>query len=191
MVVMDRERGNGTRYGATVGQWIVVCLVVAAGVSCTNSASPALAASVGYDETHTQGIDIGNSLNAISCVPATTICVAADSNGDALYATDVSIASNATWSPWNGPNEQSPAEAVACPSTTLCVLADGAVSGGGGNVYRASSLGGTFLTSFTPANGVNAISCPTTSFCIATEEGEGLPLHQLFGPIPITDAEAK
>jgi len=173
MFVGNRTRRSSTRHGATVGRWIVVCLVVAAGVSCANGSSPALAASVGYDETHTQAIDIGNSLNAISCVPSTTTCVAADSNGDALYATDVSVASNATWTPWNGPNEQSPAEAVACPSITLCVLADGAVPGGGGNVYRASSLGGTFLTSFTPKNGVNAISCPTTSFCVATAEGEG------------------
>ncbi|HEX7246147.1 MAG TPA: Ig domain-containing protein [Solirubrobacterales bacterium] len=123
--------------------------------------------------TFTQAIDAGNSVNTVSCVPATATCVVADSKGNALYATDVSVTSAATWTFWSGPSGQSPAEAVSCPSTTLCVLADGSVAGGGGNVYRASSLGGTFLTSFKPMNGVNAFSCPTTSFCVAASNGEG------------------
>jgi Putative Ig domain len=168
--MVDRRRRNGAHVVKGVnrrGRRIVACLIAAAMLSALSSAGPASAA------TFTQAIDAGNSLNAVSCVPATTTCVAADSKGNALYATDVSVTSAATWTSWSGPSGQSPAEAVSCPSTTLCVLADGSVAGGGGNVYRASSLGGTFLTSFTPMNGVNAFSCPTTSFCVAASNGEG------------------
>jgi hypothetical protein len=120
-----------------------------------------------------QTLESGTALNSISCIPSTTDCVAASSKGNALYSTNVSATAAATWTSWAGPSGQSPAEAVSCPSTTLCELADGSVAGGGGNVYRASSLGSSFLTSFTPANGVNGFSCPSTSFCVATQEGEG------------------
>lgn len=129
---------------------------------------------IGWDrEAHMQTIEGGTALNALSCVPSTTTCIAAGAKGNALYSTNVSATAGATWTSWAGPGGQSPAEAVACPATTLCVLADGSVAGGGGNVYRASSLGGSFLNSFTPANGVNGLSCPSTSFCVATQEGGG------------------
>jgi hypothetical protein len=121
----------------------------------------------------TQAIDAGNSLNAVSCVPGTTTCVAADSQGDALYATEVSATSAAMWNPWSGPSGQSPSEAVECPTSTLCILAAGQVDGGGGNLYRAHSLGATFLTTFTPAHGVNAVSCASASFCVTAQAGEG------------------
>ena len=62
---------------------------------------------------------------------------------------------------------------MSCPTTTLCILADGSVAGGGGNVYRATSLGSSWLTSFTPGNGVNGLSCPSANFCLATQENEG------------------
>jgi Putative Ig domain len=148
------------------GRRIVTCLVAAATVSALGNAGPAGAA------TYTQAIDPGNSLNAVSCVPGTTTCVAANSQGDALYATDVSATSAATWSSWSGPGP-SPSEAVECPITTLCLLAAGEVSGGGGNLYRATTLGGAFLTSFLPANGVGAISCPSASFCVTANRGGG------------------
>jgi hypothetical protein len=148
-----------------------VALLVAA-MAVLGSAGSAEAASVGYDETHTQAIDAGNSLNAVSCVVATTTCVAADSQGNAFYATSVSATSAATWTSWHGPGPK-PSEAVSCPSPTLCVFAIGEVSGGGGDVYRTQALGGTFLTSFKPAHGVGAISCPSTSFCVSAAEGSG------------------
>jgi hypothetical protein len=53
------------------------------------------------------------------------------------------------------------------------VIAAGEVAGGGGNVYKATSLGGAFSTSFLPANGVGSISCPSTSFCVTAQEGGG------------------
>ncbi|HXR31905.1 MAG TPA: Ig domain-containing protein [Solirubrobacterales bacterium] len=146
---------------------IVEFLVAVASVSVLINADSASAA------THTQAIDVGNSLNAVSCVPGTTTCIAANSQGDALYATDVSATAAATWTPWSGPSDQSPSEAVECPASTLCLLAAGQVEGGGGNLYRATTLGGAFSTSVLPANGIGAISCPSASFCVTANEGGG------------------
>ena len=124
------------------------------------------------NEARMQTIDAPNSLNAISCVPTSTTCVASDSKGNAFYASNVSATSAATWNPWTGPGV-SPSHALSCPSSALCLIAAGEVSGGGGNVYKATSLGGAFSTSFLPANGVNSISCPSSSFCVTTQEGGG------------------
>jgi Putative Ig domain len=142
----------------------LLLVVTAALFGCTGSAAAA---------SYTQTIDPGHSLKAISCMPATTTCVVANSQGDSMYATDVSASSAATWNPWSGPTGQSPSHAVECPASTLCVLAAGEVEGGGGNLYRATSLGGPFLTSVLPANGFNAVSCPSTSFCVAANNGGG------------------
>jgi len=121
----------------------------------------------------TQAVGAGNSLNAVSCIPATTTCVVSDSKGNAFHATGVSATAAATWSPWAGPGP-APSWALACPATSLCVLATGTVAGSeGGNVYRANSLGGTFLSSFFAANGVGALSCPSTDFCVSANEGGG------------------
>ncbi|HEX6152993.1 MAG TPA: hypothetical protein VFZ19_05660, partial [Solirubrobacterales bacterium] len=92
--------------------------------------------------------------------------------GNALYSTGVSASATASWTAWTGPGV-SPAHDVACPTTTLCLLAAGTVEGGGGNLYRATSLGGSFLTSFKPAQGVGAISCPSSTFCVTALEGGG------------------
>ena len=96
-------------------------------------------------ESHTQSVDPGNSINAVSCVPATTDCVVSDSKGNALYATNVSVTGAATWNSWSGPGV-SPSQAVACPSSSLCTLADGVAEhpGAGGNLYYATSLGGSW-----------------------------------------------
>ena len=123
-------------------------------------------------ESHTQGIDTGNSLNAVACVPESTDCVVSDSKGNAFYSTDVSATASATWKSWSGP--VAPSQAVACPSSSLCVLADGvAAEGGGGNVYYATSLGGAWKEAFSPVFGVDAISCASTSLCVTGQkEGE-------------------
>ena len=158
------------RVNRMVGR-VIACLVVAAAASMLSSAGAAAAGSIGYDQTHTQAIDAGHSLNGVSCVPATTTCVAANSQGNAFYATNVSATAAATWNPWSGPAGQSPSYAVECPTSTLCMLADGTINGGG-KMYHATSLGGAFVFSFSPAFGVNAISCPSASFC-ATAQGGG------------------
>jgi hypothetical protein len=124
--------------------------------------------------SHTQAIDAPNSLNAVSCVPQTTDCVVSDSKGNALYATNVSVTGPATWNSWSGPGV-SPSQAVACPSSSLCVLAGGLVEPGatGGSMYYATSLGGAWTEAFEPANGVISVSCASTTLCVSGGEGEG------------------
>jgi Zn-dependent metalloprotease len=124
------------------------------------------------DEAQMQTVAAPTGFTAVACVPSSTTCIAADSKGNESYATNVSSSAASTWTSWTGPGV-SPAEDIACPTTTLCVVAAGAVEGGGGNVYRTSSLGGSWLSSFKPANGVGALSCPTSSFCVAALEGGG------------------
>ncbi len=145
-------------------------------VKATNFAGettlPAYACVRWEEGAHMQTVGAPNSLKAVTCVPETTTCVAADSKGNAFYATNVSASKAATWKSWTGPGV-SPSEAAECPSTTLCLLAAGEVSGGGGNLYHATELGGSFLTSFKPTNGVGAASCPSTSFCVTALEGGG------------------
>jgi hypothetical protein len=124
--------------------------------------------------SHTQAIDAPNSLNAVSCVPQSTDCVVSDSKGNALYSTNVSVTGPATWNSWSGPGV-SPSQAIACPSSSLCVLADGIAEepGVGGNMYYATSLGGSWTEAFSPAWGVVAVSCASTTLCISGAEGEG------------------
>jgi hypothetical protein len=118
-------------------------------------------------------IDTGNSLNAVSCVPATTECVVSDSKGNALYSTGVTTSADATWTLWSGPAGISPSEAITCPSSSLCMLADGeAAEPPGGNMYYATSLGGAWNEAFSPVFGVDAISCASRSLCV-TGQGEG------------------
>jgi Zn-dependent metalloprotease len=136
------------------------------------STQPARACVRWESEARMQTIDAPNSLNAVSCIPASTTCVTSDSKGNAFYATNVSATAAATWNSWSGPGV-SPSWALSCPSSTLCLIAAGEVAGGGGNVYKATSLGGAFSTSFLPANGVGSISCPSTSFCVTAQEGGG------------------
>ncbi|HEX4114335.1 MAG TPA: collagen-like protein [Solirubrobacteraceae bacterium] len=116
--------------------------------------------------SHTQVIDSPNSLNAVSCVPQTSECVVTDSKGNAFYATNMNATSSATWTAWTGPG--TPSQAVACPSNSLCVLADGeAPEGGGGNVYYATSLDGVWKEAFSPVFGVDSVSCGSTSLCVS------------------------
>src|SRR5580692_6669272 len=122
--------------------------------------------------SYSQSIDSGQSLNAVSCISGTTDCVVSDSGGKALYSTNVSYLRAATWSSWSGPSGKSPSQAVACPSTSLCLLADGHETSGG-NLYYASSLGGSFTNAFERSLGVDAISCASSSFCVAGQDGEG------------------
>ncbi len=120
-------------------------------------------------ESHTQSIDPGNSINAVSCVPQSADCVVTDSVGNALYSTDVSVSASATWTPWSGPAGIEPSEAVACPAASLCTIAAGHAEepGAGGSVYYATSLGGAWTKAFEPTYGVDAISCASTSRCVA------------------------
>jgi hypothetical protein len=122
--------------------------------------------------SYSQLIDSGYSLNAISCIASTTDCTVSDSAGKALYSTNVSASQQATWSSWSGPSGKSPSQAVDCPSSSVCLLADGHETEGG-NLYYATALGGAFTTAYEPTYGVDAISCPSSSFCVDGQDGEG------------------
>jgi hypothetical protein len=115
-----------------------------------------------------QLIDSGNGVNAASCIASTTDCIVSDTKGNAYYATNVSTSASGTWTTWSGPTGQSPSQAIDCPTSALCVLADGrAEEGDGGKLYYASSLGGTWKEAFDPTYGVNSISCGSTSLCVS------------------------
>lgn len=122
--------------------------------------------------SYTQTVDSGNSLNAVSCIPASTDCVASDSKGNAFYATNVSATASATWHSWSGPSGESPSQAVDCLTTALCFLADGKETAGG-IVYYATSLGGSWTQATSPAFGVDAISCASSSLCVVGQDGAG------------------
>jgi hypothetical protein len=121
--------------------------------------------------SHTQLIDSGNGVNAVSCISSLTDCIASDTKGNAYYATNVSTSANGTWTKWSGPSGQSPSQAVDCPTTALCVLADGKTEKGGGKLYYATSLGGTWKEAFGPLYGVVSLSCASASFCVSGQTG--------------------
>ncbi len=148
-------------------------------VSATNGGGSVMAATVASavvtstaSSSYTQSIDSGYSLNAVSCVPGTTDCVVGDSKGNAYYATNVSASGAASWKAWSGPGT-SPSEALACPASSLCLMAAGSDSGYGGNMYYATSLGGAWTLAYGPAYGVDAISCTSSSFCVDGQDGYG------------------
>ncbi len=122
---------------------------------------------------NTKLIDSENSVNAASCILGSTDCIVSDSKGNAYYATNVNTSTNGTWTKWSGPTEESPSLAVDCPSTALCVLADGkAEEGHGDKMYYATSLGGAWKEAYDPTYGVVAVSCASTTLCV-TGQAEG------------------
>ena len=156
---------------------VVSCrLAVSLGVAVASLASAAAARAT--VPSHTQTIDAPSSLSAVSCVPRSIICVVTDSKGNAYYATDVSTSVDGTWTKWTGP--AAPSEAIACPSTSLCVFADGEAPEGGGNLYSASTFGGAWAEADTPVHGFDSVWCPTMSFCVAGQS-EGF-LHYATEP---------
>jgi RHS repeat-associated protein len=128
----------------------------------------------------TQTVDSGNGLNAVACIPSSKDCVLSDSKGNELYATNVTATGAASWSSWTGPGS-SPSEALSCPTTGLCLLAAGSEEGKGGNLYYAKSLGGSWTQAFSPAYGVDAVSCVSSTFCVAGQDGDGY-MHYSTSP---------
>ena len=168
--ILGATNANYTPVSSNVGH-TVVTLVTATNGGGSNVAVTAATAAVAGTSIM-QAVDSGNSLNAVSCVAATTDCVVSDSKGNAFYATNVNIASNAMWSAWNGPSGESPSQAVDCPTSSLCLLADGKESAGG-KLYYATSLGGSFSEAYSPSYGVDAISCVSSSFCVDGQDDGG------------------
>ncbi len=165
--ILGANNANYTPVASNIGHTLVALVTASNGGGSNVTVTAATAAVTGGSVT--QSVDSGNSLNAVSCVPASTDCVLSDSKGNALYATNVSTGAIATWKTWTGPTGESPSQAAACPASSLCLLADGKGSAGG-YMYYATSLGGAWTNAFEPSYGVDAISCASASFCI---DGQG------------------
>ncbi len=151
-------------------------------VTATNAGGSAVATTVVSAEvgaeawrgfaSHSETADSGSAIDAVSCLPESTDCVLSDSKGNAKYATNVSSKAAASWSSWSGPG-LSPSEAVACPTNGLCLLAAGSSDEGAGNLYYATSLGGSWSEAYSPAYGVDAIACVSSSLCVDGQDGDG------------------
>ncbi len=172
--ILGATNANYAPGSGDVGHTLVAKVTITNGNGSVSKATAASAVVVSSASSTTQSIDSGYSLNAVSCISGTTDCVASDSKGKAFYATNVSSTSNGTWNTWAGPGA-SPSEAIDCVTTSLCLMAAGSDSGEGGNMYYAKSLGGSWTEAFSPNDGVDAISCASSSFCVAgqDEAGEG------------------
>jgi len=157
---------------ANVGHTLRVTVTAKNGEGSAAATSKATSPIVRAEAHVTQTIDSPNSIRAVSCIPITTDCVVTDSTGKALYATNVSSTKESTWKTWAGPSGASPSQAVDCPSTSLCLLADGKETAGG-KLYYATSLGGSFSEAYSPSYGVDAISCVSSSFCVDGQDGYG------------------
>jgi streptogramin lyase len=168
--ILGATNANYTPVPGNVGHTVVAVVTATNGGGSNLVVTAPTAAVAGTSVT--QSVDSGSSLNAVSCIPATTDCVISDSKGNAFYATNVSVASNATWTPWSGPGGESPSQAVDCPTNSLCLLADGKESAGG-KLYYATSLGGAFSEAYSPSYGVDTISCASSSFCVDGQDGGG------------------
>ena len=113
-------------------------------------------------------VDAKRSITAISCAPATTLCVAVDAAGNAITTTRPRTAH------WRVTHIDVAGglSAVDCPSAHLCVAVDGSrdaltstnPTGGQPAWTRVSGIDG----------GLTALSCPTTSLCFAVDGDGGL-----------------
>ncbi len=171
--ILGATNANYMPNSGDVGHRLVAEVLATNGDGSVIASSTASAVVVSKAGAYTQALDSGSSLNAISCYVQTLEgCVTSDSKGNLFSATSVSSSSPSSWSSWSGPSGQSPSQAVACPSTSLCVVADGKEAAGG-KLYYATSLGGSWTEAYSPSYGVDAISCASSSFCVDGQDGEG------------------
>jgi tripartite motif-containing protein 71 len=170
--ILGATNANYTPVSGDVGHTLVAQIAAINGGGSVIASSAASAVVSSEAGAYTQTVDGGgNSLKAVSCVPATTDCITSDSSGKVFYATNVSSSSASSWTGWTGPGT-SPSEAVDCATSSLCLLAAGS-EGSGGNLYYATSLGGSWTEAYAPAYGVDAISCASSSFCVDGQDGDG------------------
>jgi DNA-binding beta-propeller fold protein YncE len=171
--ILGATNGNYTPANSDIGHTLIAQVTATNGGGSAEAASTASIMVVAKVGAYPQTVDSGNSLNAVSCVPATTDCVLADSKGAALYATNVSATSGGTWKSWSAPGTK-PNDALACPASSLCLMAAGSQ---GAPLYYSPSLGGSWTSAYTPSYGVGAISCASAAFCVAGQVGFGYFLY--------------
>jgi hypothetical protein len=140
-------------------------------------AAPALAASPPtWTGAETIDTSTGNYMNAVSCAPGTTVCVAIDRLGDDNNApSNIMTSSNpaggaSTWSAPAALAGTPTVYSVACPSTSLCL----ALTETGDFLYSLNPQGGesTWMNEglVDADNEPSAISCPTTTFCVVGDQ---------------------
>jgi YD repeat-containing protein len=171
--IIGAMNANYTPARSDAGHTLIVKVTAANGGGSVIVASAASA--VVTTSSFIQSVDSGVSVNAVSCSPSTTDCVISDSNGNAYYSTNVSSSSGSTWKSWAGPGK-SPSEAMDCllnSLSSLCLMAAGKGEGYGGTLYYATSLGGSWTQASSPAYGIDAISCASSTFCVAAQDGDG------------------
>jgi streptogramin lyase len=171
--IAGATNANYTTVSSDVGHTLVATVTATNGAGSFLASSPASAVVTATAGSYTQKVASG-SMNAVSCIAGTTDCIVSDSAGKVFYATNVSSSSPATWTGWYGPeeDEEEPSQAVDCPSSSLCLLAAGKESAGG-NLFYATSFGGSWKEAYSPSYGVDAIACASSAFCIDGQDGDG------------------
>jgi streptogramin lyase len=144
-------------------------------VTATNGGGSVTAESPAVRALGVTRVTAKESLNAISCVPETTTCVVSDNEGGAFYTSNMSINGTPSWQTWTRPSGGILSRAIDCPSSSLCLLADGY----SGDLYYATALGGSWSEAMGPLYAVNTISCASSTFCVAGENGDGYYKYSL------------
>jgi serine/threonine protein kinase len=99
-------------------------------------------------------IDGTNYLESISCT-SDTFCVAVDGKGNALYY------DGSSWSAPVSIDDANELDSISCASSTFCAAVD---SVGDALTYNGTSWSAPSLVSDT---GLNAVACPSVTFCVA------------------------
>jgi hypothetical protein len=162
MIALPRRAVAGLLVAAAV---LAVGAGPAAGADAPAWSSPALV-------DHAPPFATSHDTMAISC-PSETLCVAVDAAGNAVTSHDPAAATPT----WSLPGVVDPngafLTAVSCPSTSLCVAV-----GDLGTVMISRNPAADAPTwsapvtidpvpDATPPNGLNSLSCPSTSLCVA------------------------
>jgi hypothetical protein len=135
--------------------WIRLCAaLVSASFLVLSSPAASMAAPLAWSApVH---VDTAGAITSVSC-PATTFCAAVDNARNMLTANPAS----ATW-PVTGTDASTPSS-VSCGSASFCALGDS----GGGTVSYSSGSWGARITRGGQPYAVNAVSCPSSVFCLA------------------------
>lgn len=107
----------------------------------------------------------GIPLQSVSCAPGTSFCMATDYEGNA-YTYDGSS--------WSGPtafDSRTDSEpAVSCASQDFCVAVDGGSNFSTGDAYVYDGTSWSAPQELTTSTGLDSVTCPTASYCLATTE---------------------
>jgi hypothetical protein len=161
-----------------------LCALALAAVAAACVALPALATTNSPSVKWARSVPLlnpndGGGLDAVSCAPAvsgstTLLCVAGDVRGE-IFASDHPARSAAYWHR-EKVDLKVAVTGVSCPSTQLCVAVDAngqvmhstAPLAGAASWSKPAQVDSATQTGGGPA-GFAAVSCPTTTFCLAVD----------------------